>query len=69
MLKSTTFTSMRTGLRKFATNQEIVALDEKYVCKWSEPIPVAIERAERIHVYDVEGKKYMDFVSCYSAAN
>jgi ornithine--oxo-acid transaminase len=33
------------------------------------PIPVVLERGEGIYVWDVEGKKYFDFLSAYSAAN
>jgi len=33
------------------------------------PIPVVIERGEGIYVWDVEGKKYFDFLSAYSALN
>lgn len=33
------------------------------------PLPVVISRAEGIHMWDVDGKKYMDFLSAYSAVN
>lgn len=33
------------------------------------PLPVVIERGEGIYVWDVEGNKYMDFLSAYSAVN
>jgi len=33
------------------------------------PIPVVIERGEGVYVWDVEGKKYFDFLSAYSALN
>jgi len=33
------------------------------------PIPVVLERGEGIFVWDVEGKKYFDFLSAYSAVN
>lgn len=33
------------------------------------PLPVVIDKAERVWVYDVEGKKYMDCLSAYSAVN
>jgi len=33
------------------------------------PIPVVLERGEGIYVWDVEGKKYFDFLSAYSAVN
>jgi len=33
------------------------------------PIPVVIERANGVYMWDVEGKRYMDFLSAYSAVN
>lgn len=33
------------------------------------PIPVVIERAEGVYLYDVEGKQYIDMLSAYSAVN
>lgn len=33
------------------------------------PIPVVIERAEGVYVWDVDGKRYYDFLSAYSAVN
>src|SRR5665648_593440 len=33
------------------------------------PIPVVLEHGEGIYVWDVDGKKYFDFLSAYSAVN
>ena len=33
------------------------------------PVPVVIEKGKGVHLWDVEGKKYIDFLSAYSAAN
>lgn len=33
------------------------------------PLPAVLERGEGIHVWDVEGKKYVDFLAAYSAVN
>lgn len=33
------------------------------------PLPVVFSRAEGVYVYDPEGRKYMDFLSAYSAVN
>ena len=33
------------------------------------PIPVVLERGEGVYLWDVEGKKYFDFLSAYSAVN
>lgn len=51
------------------SNQHYVDIDEKYVCHNYAPIPAVIERGERIYVWDVEGKRYIDFMSGYSSTN
>jgi ornithine--oxo-acid transaminase len=33
------------------------------------PLPVVLQRGERVHVWDVNGKRYFDFLSAYSAVN
>ena len=33
------------------------------------PLPVVLERGEGVYVWDVEGKKYYDFLAAYSAVN
>lgn len=42
---------------------------EKYGAHNYHPIPVVLSRGEGIHVWDVEGKQYFDFLSAYSAVN
>jgi ornithine--oxo-acid transaminase len=44
-------------------------LEYKYGAHNYKPIPVVIDRAERVWVWDVEGKKYLDMLSSYSALN
>jgi len=51
------------------TNKDYVALDEAKLCKNYGPMPVAIERGEGVNLWDVEGKRYMDFLSGYGAVN
>ena len=52
-----------------ASNQHYIDLDLKRVCNNYSPLPVVVEKAERIYVWDVEGKKYMDFLAGYSSTN
>ncbi len=49
--------------------QEYIALEEKYGAHNYHPLDVVIRRGEEIWVWDVEGKKYLDFLSAYSALN
>lgn len=51
------------------TSEEVYAREDKYGAHNYHPLPVALERAEGIHVWDVEGRRYYDFLSAYSAVN
>ena len=52
-----------------ATNKYHADLNLKYVAHNYGPYPVAIEKAERIYVTDVEGRTYMDFMAGFSSTN
>lgn len=47
----------------------LIELEEKYGAHNYHPIPVVIERAEGIFMWDVEGKRYYDFLAAYGAVN
>ncbi len=49
--------------------QEFIALEEQYGAHNYHPLDVVIERGEGVWVYDVEGRKYLDCLSAYSALN
>ena len=46
-----------------------LALEEKFGAHNYHPLPVVLERGEGVYLYDVDGKKYFDFLSGYSAVN
>lgn len=48
---------------------EYIALENRYGAHNYKPLDVVLERGEGIWVWDVEGKKYMDCLSAYSAVN
>lgn len=48
---------------------EAIALEEKYGAHNYHPLPVVLSRGEGVYIWDVEGKKYYDFLSAYSAVN
>ncbi len=50
-------------------SQEIVELENKYGAHNYHPLPVVLSKGEGVHVWDVEGKHYYDFLSAYSAVN
>src|ERR1051325_8791404 len=49
--------------------QQAIELEEKYGAHNYHPLPVVLERGEGVYVWDVEGKRYYDFLSAYSAVN
>lgn len=49
--------------------QHFLALEEEYGAHNYHPLPVVLERGAGVHVWDVEGKQYFDFLSGYSAVN
>lgn len=50
-------------------SQDFIRLDDIYSAHIYHPLDVVIERAEGVWVYDVEGHKYLDCLSAYSALN
>ena len=51
------------------TSQRAITLENKYGAHNYHPLPVVLSRGEGVHVWDVEGKQYYDFLSAYSAVN
>ena len=51
------------------TPQAYIELESDFGAHNYHPIPVVLERGDGVHVYDVTGKKYLDFLSAYSAVN
>src|SRR5438552_16192522 len=49
--------------------QYYLDLEEKYSAHNYHPLPVVLERGEGVYVWDVEGKRYYDFLASYSAVN
>ncbi|HTA63372.1 MAG TPA: aminotransferase class III-fold pyridoxal phosphate-dependent enzyme, partial [Bacteroidia bacterium] len=50
-------------------SETLIALEDKYGAHNYHPLPVVLDRGEGVFVWDVEGKKYYDFLSAYSAVN
>ncbi|HCO83276.1 MAG TPA: ornithine--oxo-acid transaminase, partial [Arenibacter sp.] len=51
------------------TSKDAIALEEKFGAHNYHPLPVVLSRGEGVFVWDVEGKRYYDFLSAYSAVN
>ena len=50
-------------------SEEAIALENAYGAHNYHPLPVVLSRGEGVYVWDVEGKRYYDFLSAYSAVN
>lgn len=52
-----------------AKSQQIIDLEDKHGAHNYHPLPVVLERGAGVYVWDVDGKRYYDFLSAYSAVN
>ena len=50
-------------------SQQLMALEDQYGAHNYHPLPVVLSRGEGVHLWDVDGKHYFDFLSAYSAVN
>ena len=60
---------METTINKSEKTQYYIELEEKHGAHNYHPIPVVLDRGEGVYVWDVDGKRYYDFLSGYSAVN
>ncbi len=51
------------------SSEELIALEDRFGAHNYHPLPVVLSKGEGVYVWDVEGKKYYDFLSAYSAVN
>jgi ornithine--oxo-acid transaminase len=56
-------------MKKIMNSQEYIKLEDLYGANNYHPLDVIIERGEGVWVYDVDGKRYLDCLSAYSAIN
>ncbi|MEM9390857.1 MAG: ornithine--oxo-acid transaminase, partial [Bacteroidota bacterium] len=52
-----------------SSSKEAIELENKYGAHNYHPLPVVLAKGEGVYLWDVEGKKYFDFLSAYSAVN
>lgn len=60
--------NINTG-KKSLSSKEIVELENKWSAKNYNPLPVVLSKGEGVWLWDMEGKKYMDMMSAYSAVS
>lgn len=51
------------------SSQELIQLEDKHGAHNYHPLPVVLSKGNGVYVWDVEGKRYFDFLSAYSAVN
>ena len=57
------------SVMEHTASEKAIEMENKYGAHNYHPLPVVLNRGEGVHVWDVEGKKYFDFLSAYSAVN
>ena len=60
---------MHTTIALSDNTQQYIDLEEKHGAHNYHPLPVVLDRGEGVFVWDVDGKRYYDFLSGYSAVN
>jgi len=51
------------------TSQQLMQMEDSYGAHNYHPLPVVLSKGEGVYLWDVEGKRYYDFLSAYSAVN
>ena len=60
---------METAMKEKLTSEQAINLEDKYGAHNYHPLPVVLTKGEGVYVWDVDGKRYYDFLSAYSAVN
>lgn len=60
---------MISGMQTDTKSQYLIELEDKHGAHNYHPLPVVLERGEGVFLWDVDGKKYYDFLAAYSAVN
>ncbi len=60
---------MSTPIQTSANTAKHIALEDQFGAHNYHPVPVVLEKGEGVFLYDVDGKRYFDFLSGYSAVN
>jgi ornithine--oxo-acid transaminase len=60
---------MSTPIKTSANTAKYIALEDQFGAHNYHPVPVVLEKGEGVFLYDVDGKRYFDFLSGYSAVN
>jgi len=62
----------RRNIKRYSTKKDssqLIKMEYNHAARTYHPIPVVIEKSSGVYVWDTSGKKYLDFLSAYSALN
>jgi len=62
-------TSINMSVIENLSSQQAIELENRYGARNYHPLPVVLTKGKGVYLWDVEGKKYYDFLSAYSAVN
>ena len=65
----TRYLAQKPHYQSTSPTNEVIEREKRFGAQNYAPIPVALARGEGVYVWDVEGKRYLDFLSGYSALN
>ncbi|XP_051170974.1 ornithine aminotransferase, mitochondrial-like [Leptopilina boulardi] len=63
------FSRKEISLKRYLSAQDIMDRDKKYGAHHFQPLPVVLSKGEGSHVWDVQGKKYLDFIAGFATLN
>lgn len=69
MFRTTAFNLYTMSTLPITSSQQAIETEEKYGAHNYHPLPVVLNKGEGVYLWDVEGKRYYDFLSAYSAVN
>lgn len=55
--------------KRFLSSKELIERDSKYGGRHFKPLPVVLARGEGVYLWDVEGKRYLDFLAGFATVN
>lgn len=60
---------LRNLFRRFNSTRSFIEREHRYGAANYHPLPVVLERGSGVYVWDIDGNRYFDFLSAYSAVN
>ncbi|XP_014469559.1 PREDICTED: ornithine aminotransferase, mitochondrial [Dinoponera quadriceps] len=61
--------AIKSGKGRFLSSQHVIDRDDKYGGIHFKPLPVVLARGEGVYLWDIDGKRYLDFLAGFSTVN